>query len=106
MSWIRVASVDEIPDDEALQVKAGTSLVALVKFENDVYAVSDICTHELAYMSEGWVDGPCIECPLHGSSFDVRTGKVMSLPATRDLPTFDVKVTDGEVFVLVEDEAN
>jgi naphthalene 1,2-dioxygenase system ferredoxin subunit len=100
--FIKVASVEDIPAGEPLQVEAEGQLYALVRVNDDVYCVSDICTHEHAHLSEGFCEGYDIECPLHGSMFDVRTGDVKSLPATEDLPTFPVKLEDGEVHIDVE----
>lgn len=101
-NFIRVAKADEIPSGEALQVEHGGKTYALVRANGDVYCVSDICTHEHAHLSEGFCDGFDIECPLHGSMFDVRTGEVKSLPATEPVKTFPVKVEDGEVHIDVE----
>jgi nitrite reductase/ring-hydroxylating ferredoxin subunit len=102
-NFVKVAKVSDIPSGEALQVEADGQTMALVQVEGEVYCVQDICTHEHAHLSEGFCEGYEIECPLHGSIFDVRTGEVKSLPATDDLKTFPVKVEDGEVLVDVED---
>lgn len=101
--FIKVANVEDIPNGEALQVEAEGQTLALVKVGDDVYCVNDICTHEHAHLSEGFCEGYEIECPLHGSIFDVRTGEVKSLPATEDVKTYQVKVEDGEVLVQVDD---
>lgn len=102
MSFEKVAGLSDIPDDEALKVETGDTQIALVKADGEVYAVSNVCTHEYAELHEGFVEGCEIECPLHGSMFDVRTGEVKSLPATRDLPTFPCKVDGDDVLVDVE----
>ena len=100
--FVKVAKVEDIPDGEALQADAGGESVALVQVNGEVFCVQDICTHEHAHLSEGFCEGYEIECPLHGSIFDVRTGEVKSLPATEDLKTFPVKVEDGEVLVEID----
>lgn len=73
--------------------------LALLRRQGEVFAFSDHCTHEEASLAEGFLDGYAVECPRHGSSFDVRTGKVLSLPAERDLPIYPVQVREGEVWV-------
>lgn len=102
MSFEKVAQVADIPDDEPLKVEIGDTQIALVKTDGDVYAVSNVCTHEYAEMHEGFVEGTEIECPLHGSMFDVKIGEVKSLPATENLPTFPCKVEGDDVLVDVE----
>jgi MocE subfamily Rieske [2Fe-2S] domain protein len=100
--FVKVAKVDDIPSGEALQAEVDGQTLALVRVDGEVYCVQDICTHEHAHLSEGFCEGFEIECPLHGSIFDVRTGAVKSLPATEDLKTYPVKVEDGDVLVEVE----
>ena len=101
--FVRVAKVEDIPSGEALQVDAGGVTLALVRVNDEVFCINDICTHEHAHLSEGFCEGFEIECPLHGSIFDVRTGEVKSLPATEDVKTYEVKVEDGEVLVGIEE---
>jgi len=103
MKYVKVASVSDVPSDEALQVEVDGEKVALVNCEGTVCAISDICTHEHAFLSEGFVEGNTIECPLHGSVFDLRTGVVQSLPATDDAKTYDVKVEGDDVLLGVDD---
>ena len=100
--FVKVAKIDDIPSGEALQVEAGGQTLALVRVGEDVFCIHDICTHEHAHLSEGFCEGFEIECPLHGSIFDVRTGEVKSLPATEDVKTYNVKVEGGDVLVEVE----
>jgi nitrite reductase/ring-hydroxylating ferredoxin subunit len=101
-NFVKVASVDDIPAGEALQVETNGLTLALVRADGGVYCVQDVCSHEQAFLSEGFVEGCEIECPLHGSIFDVRTGDVKSLPATEPIKTFPVKVENGDVLVDVE----
>ncbi len=103
--FVKVAKVDDIPSGEALQVTADGETLALVRVGDEVFCVHDICTHEHAHLSEGFCEGHEIECPLHGSIFDVRTGEVKSLPATEAVKTFPVKLEDGEVHVDLDGSA-
>lgn len=67
----------------------------------DTFAISDVCSHEEIELSEGELDGEDVECPEHGSRFNVRTGEVSGLPAEHPVATYPVSVADGEIFVEV-----
>jgi 3-phenylpropionate/trans-cinnamate dioxygenase ferredoxin subunit len=73
--------------------------VCVALFEERVYAIADTCTHSDASLSEGELDGPLIECWLHGAQFDIRTGAVATPPATAPATTFHVEVHGDEVTV-------
>ncbi|MCZ0991708.1 bifunctional 3-phenylpropionate/cinnamic acid dioxygenase ferredoxin subunit [Streptomyces diastatochromogenes] len=77
--------------------------LALIKVGERIFCVDDTCSHETASLSDGWLDGHEIECPLHESRFDVRTGKPDCPPARRPIRTHDVEVVAGMVCV---DEAS
>lgn len=104
MAFVEVARVDDIPDQGMKQVSVMGTLVSLYRCGDDLYAIGDICTHEEAYLSEG--DFDCdemeVECPLHGSRFDVRDGSVRILPATKPAKAYDVKVEGDAVLVSSE----
>lgn len=97
----KAASLDELPEGTPVGVTLpGGAEVCLVRLNGAVYALENRCTHAEFPMSEGeMVDDHVIECGLHGAQFDVRTGKVLELPAEEDLPCYDVKVEDGVVWV-------
>ena len=97
--WHRVAKTDEVLDDEPKAVQVGNDYIALYRLEDKFYATDDICTHEFASLAEGFVDGDCIECPLHAGKFHIPTGKAMTAPVTEDIRTYPVKVEGGEIFV-------
>ena len=67
----------------------------------EVFAIGDRCSHAEASLSEGEVFDHEVECPRHGSTFDLRTGKPQSLPATKPVPTYLVQIEDGNVYVEV-----
>ena len=97
--WVRVAAVAALADDTALPAKLGDIPIALYRLDGTVYAIDDVCTHEFALLSQGFVEGGAIECPLHQACFDIATGRCLSGPATVDLRTYAVKVDGGEVYV-------
>jgi 3-phenylpropionate/trans-cinnamate dioxygenase ferredoxin subunit len=96
-----VATLEEIPDGGMKQVVVRGEPIGLYRVGEDVYAVHDICTHEEAYLSEGEFEPEDleVECPLHGSHFNVQSGEVRILPATRPVMTYQVKVEGGRVMV-------
>lgn len=100
--YVRVASVEEIPSGGARAVLAGGRTVAVFNVDGTFYAVDDTCTHEYAPLSQGARNGEIVTCPKHGSRFNVRTGRVLSLPAVVPVSTYPVKVEDGQVYILPE----
>jgi 3-phenylpropionate/trans-cinnamate dioxygenase ferredoxin component len=103
VSFERACSLADLTEGEALGVVVAGQDVALARDGADVFAVEDQCTHALVALSEGGVEsegGECsIECWLHGSRFDLRTGKPTGLPATEPVATFPVELRDGDVYV-------
>lgn len=75
--------------------------IALFRLDDGIYALDNVCSHEYSELSEGMVIDGQVYCPKHGSRFDVRSGEVRDLPATRPVKTYEVKVEDGVVFVKV-----
>jgi 3-phenylpropionate/trans-cinnamate dioxygenase ferredoxin subunit len=103
MKFVKVAQVADVPTDEPMKVEVDGTQIALVRCDGDICALSNICTHEYAELHEGFVENGLIECPLHGSEFDLRTGEPRSLPATKPLQTFPVKVDGDDVLVGIEE---
>jgi 3-phenylpropionate/trans-cinnamate dioxygenase ferredoxin subunit len=103
MSFVKVCALDEIPDEGALAVEIDDTPVALARTGSsdnpEVYALHDICSHAEVSLSEGEVYNHTIECWLHGSCFDLRTGKPTNPPATQAVPTYTVKIEGGDVYV-------
>ena len=97
--WIRVASLGDIEEGGTLQVGVAGEPVCLYKIGGQVFATQDICTHAQASLSEGFVDGDCIECPLHQALFHIPTGEVRSAPATENLRVYPVLVEGLDVHV-------
>ena len=97
--WVRAASRTELPPGEVIGVEIVGRSIALYDVDGDVFATDNICTHAYARLSDGWLDGDLIECPLHAARFDVRSGKVFDPPATEDLKTYPVRLVDDEIEV-------
>ena len=106
MAFQRVCSADEVRNDEALAVTVGTLEIAVARDGDDFYAVQNLCSHAEVALSEGEVADCQIECWLHGSRFDLRTGKPTGLPATEPVSTFPTEVREDGVYVDVAEPLN
>ncbi|MGY4310994.1 FAD-dependent oxidoreductase [Bradyrhizobium sp. JR3.5] len=99
MAWRKAIAVDELKPNGVTGVEIDGRTVALYLLDGEVFATHGICTHALAFLADGFVDGGTIECPLHQGMFDIRSGKALCSPVTKDLETYSAKVEEGEVFV-------
>ncbi|HEX5493905.1 MAG TPA: non-heme iron oxygenase ferredoxin subunit [Mycobacteriales bacterium] len=98
----------EVPESGAVRVEVAGRPVAIVRSDGEVFAIGDVCSHAEVPLSEGEVDGATIECWLHGSRFDLRTGKPTGLPATKPVPVYPVRIEgngdDAVVLVRLNEE--
>jgi 3-phenylpropionate/trans-cinnamate dioxygenase ferredoxin component len=101
--YVRACALDEVADDSAIRVTLGETPVAVVRSEGEVYAIYDVCSHADVPLSEGEVEDQTVECWLHGSRFDLVTGKPTGLPATVPVPVYPVKIEGDDVYVAVEE---
>ena len=99
MTWQRAALLADIPSDAPLPVAIGDESLALYSIGGTIYATSNVCTHEHAWLSDGYLDGDCIECPLHGGLFHVPTGEVRGGPVTEGIRAYPIRIEGAEVFV-------
>jgi nitrite reductase/ring-hydroxylating ferredoxin subunit len=97
--WRRLASTADVRDGEAFPAELDGNPIALYRVDGQIYAIDDTCTHEFASLSEGFVEGGAIECPLHAAQFDIKTGRCLGGPAAQDLRTYQVRVEGDEVYV-------
>ena len=102
MTWLAVAMLEDLPEGRGVRVESGEHRIAVFRVGDRVYAIGDRCSHAEASLSEGELFGTEIECPRHGSAFDLETGRPLTLPATRPVPVYEVRVEEGEVQVEVE----
>ena len=99
MAFERACALADVPTDEALAVTVGAYAVAIARDGDEVFALQDQCSHAAVSLSEGEVSDCTVECWLHGSRFDLRTGKPTGLPATVPVATFPVDVRGDDVYV-------
>ncbi len=98
-SFVTVAKVGDLNPGEMMYVEVGDDPVCLINLDGAFYALSDICTHEEASLSDGEIVGDEIECPLHGGAFDIRTGQPAAFPVVVPVETYRVRVVGDEVQV-------
>ena len=106
MTFVRACALADVSADQALAVTIGDLEIAVARNEDEVFALQDLCSHAEVALSEGEVEDCMIECWMHGSRFDLRSGKPTGLPATEPVSTFPVDVRDGDVYVDVETTLN
>ena len=100
--WTRVCAVDDVPAEGAIRVWLGDQPVCVARSNGDVHALHDVCSHAEVALSEGEIEDGTVECWLHGSRFDLRTGKPTGLPATKPVPVYATNVDNGDVYVALE----
>jgi len=99
--YSRACALPEIPAEGVIGVEVAGEPVAVVRAEGEVYAIRDVCSHAEVALSDGEIRGHTVECWLHGSRFDVRTGEPLGPPATRSVPVYDIKFDGDDVYVSV-----
>ncbi|WP_375486227.1 bifunctional 3-phenylpropionate/cinnamic acid dioxygenase ferredoxin subunit [uncultured Jatrophihabitans sp.] len=102
---IRVCALDDVARGEALRIDLQPAVAVFHTDDGEVFAIDDTCSHQDASLADGWLEGCEVECPLHASRFDLRTGRVDAPPAKRPVRTHEVTVVDGEVFLTLSTEA-
>lgn len=104
MGFVCLATVDELRDDEPLAVEFEDQNIAIVKYQDEIFAIQDECSHAYVKLSEGEVADCAIECPLHGAAFDLRTGEAKSLPATEAIAVYPTRIQGNEILVDLSEE--
>jgi 3-phenylpropionate/trans-cinnamate dioxygenase ferredoxin component len=99
----RLCRFDELAPGEARRFVVGRHRIAVVRIDDDVYAIGDVCSHQDISLSEGEVisDEKTIECWKHGSAFSLEDGHPKALPATKPVPVYEARVVDGEIEVVI-----
>jgi len=105
--FITIAAVDDIPPGHAARVEIDGVPIAIFNCDGEFYAVDDTCTHAEASLSEGELDCDfcTVECPLHGSAFDLRSGEPTALPAVLPVRVHQVAVEDGKIRIALSEDA-
>ena len=100
-TWQTVIALSALENRWVTRVTLGARLIAVYDTPSGIYASLALCNHGGADLCDGYFDRHIIECPLHQGAFDVRNGKPISTPATRPMKTFETRLKDGMVQILV-----
>jgi 3-phenylpropionate/trans-cinnamate dioxygenase ferredoxin subunit/naphthalene 1,2-dioxygenase system ferredoxin subunit len=100
-TWQSVIAITALENRWVTRATLGTRLIALYDTPSGIYASLALCNHGGADLCDGYFDKHIIECPLHQGAFDVRDGKPISAPATRPMKTFETRVNNGMVQILI-----
>ena len=101
--YLRACAADDVPEEGAIRVMLEGRPVCLARSEGEYFALNDVCSHAEVALSEGEVDEGTIECWLHGSRFDLRTGRPTGLPATKPVPAYPTKIDGDDVLVCLKE---
>mgnify|MGYP003869825949 CR=1 FL=1 len=93
--YISALPVSDLPEGERAFLEIDGFPIVIFNIGNQFYAIGDVCTHDEGPLGDGELFDHTISCPRHGAKFDVRTGKVLTLPAVADTPWFPVRVNQG-----------
>lgn len=104
--FVKVGKVEDLAPGKMMQVIVGEQRILLANVDGRYYATDDTCTHEDASLSAGSLRGALVKCPLHGSRFDVRTGRAMEEPAEEDLKTYAVRLEGNSILIDIGGSKN
>lgn len=102
--FFSITTQNELGIGERLFFEIDNHPVVILNIEGTVFAIADVCSHDDGPLGDGSVNDHIITCPRHGATFDIRSGKALSLPAIVDVPAFPVKIIKGEIFVGIPKE--
>ena len=94
-TFVDVAAVEDLKPGERIFVDTETQTIVVFNIAGEFFAIDDVCSHDQGPLGDGEVSNHEIHCPRHGASFDIRTGKVLSMPANTDIQAYPVRVTNG-----------
>ena len=104
VEFLEIAPTSELPEGERLFIEIGGKPIVIFKIAGQFFSIADVCSHDDGPVGEGLLEGYNITCPRHGAQFDIRTGKVVQMPAVVDIPAYPVRVVDGMIQLGVPKE--
>ena len=104
VSYVRACALADVPENGALGVEVRDTPVAIIRAGGEIFALHDVCSHEEVALSEGDIYDHTVECWLHGSCFDLRTGQPTGPPATKPVATYRVQTDGDDVYISLPDQ--
>jgi 3-phenylpropionate/trans-cinnamate dioxygenase ferredoxin subunit len=104
VEFLEIAPASELPPGERLFVDIEGKPIVIFNIAGQFFSIADICSHDDGPVGEGDLAGFAITCPRHGAEFDVRTGKVLQMPAVVDIPAYPVQVRQGKIYLGIPKE--
>jgi 3-phenylpropionate/trans-cinnamate dioxygenase ferredoxin subunit len=102
VAWIDAGLTENMSDGQALSVRAGRRMIAVVRSGTEYFAIEDVCTHDGAPLLGGEIEGAEIICPRHGARFCLRTGEALTPPAYEPARVFETKIENGHLWVRAD----
>ncbi|CNK83704.1 non-heme iron oxygenase ferredoxin subunit [Yersinia kristensenii] len=99
MGWVSVCKVSYVKPDFPFSAQVDDKRIGIYIIDEEYFAMEDVCPHANALLSQGFMDGETVECPLHGALFDIRTGQCLREPGERDLNTYPVRIRGDQIEV-------
>ena len=104
LDFVDIAPASELPNGERLFVDVGDKTLVIFNIAGQFFSIGDVCSHDDGPVGDGDIEGFNIICPRHGAEFDIRSGKVMQMPAVVDIPAYPVRVVEGMIQVGIPKE--
>ena len=102
--FVKVAQVADLLDPGKIIIPVDDRLVVLICVDQKFYCIDDVCTHDGGTLGDGELVGCQLMCPRHGAKFDIRSGEALTMPATEDTLTHELKVEGTDILVRIRDE--
>jgi 3-phenylpropionate/trans-cinnamate dioxygenase ferredoxin subunit len=97
IEFLEILPADQLPQGERIFIEVEGRSIVIFNLAGNLFAIGDVCSHDNGPVGDGEIEETEIICPRHGARFDIRTGKVTSLPAVKDIPAYPVRVVDGMI---------
>jgi 3-phenylpropionate/trans-cinnamate dioxygenase ferredoxin component len=97
--FLEIAAATELPNGERMFIEIDGTPIVIFNISGIIFAIADICSHDDGPLGDGELNDFEITCPRHGASFDIRSGKALSLPAVIDIPAYPVQLVEGQIQV-------